>query len=111
MARKREPRSEGDKVTYRELRNTPGRVWERLAGNEVLTLVAQGVPRAILVPVEAGDVRSAQEAFTRGRALLAAARLRRQARASGVSGMTLDQINALIRATRDERRRATRRKT
>lgn len=110
MARKGAPRRDDDKVTYRELRNTPGRVWERLASRDVLTLMAEGVPRAILVPVEGGDVRSAQEAYTRGRALLAAARLRRQARASSVSNMTLDEINALVRATRDERRRAARRK-
>jgi hypothetical protein len=110
MARKRVARSGDDKVTYRELRNTPGRVWERLADNEVLTLVAEGRPRAILVPVDDGDVGSAHEAYMRGRALLAAARLRRQARASGTSGMSLDQINALIRTTREQRRRAARRK-
>ncbi len=99
-----------DRVTYRDLRNTPGRVWERLAGREVLTLIAEGEPKAILVPVEGGDVRSALEAYTRGRAMLAAAQLRRQAREAGAGKLTLREINALIRTTRDKRRRLARRK-
>jgi hypothetical protein len=99
-----------DRVSYRELRNTPGRVWERLAGKELLTLVADGEAKAILVPVEDGDVRAAQEAYTRGRALLAASRMRKRARAAGTSGMSLTEINAVIRSAREERHRAARRK-
>lgn len=95
----------GDRVTYRELRNTPGQVWERLAKNEPLTLVAEGEAKAILIPVSDGDVSSAYEAYVRGRAMLAASRMRRTAREASVSRMTLDEINALIRATRAERRR------
>jgi hypothetical protein len=106
MRKKPLPRTD-DRVTYRELRNTPGRVWERLAANEALTLVAEGVPKAILVPVENGDVRGAYEAWTRGRAMLAAARMRRSARESGASKLTLREINALIRTARDERRRSS----
>jgi hypothetical protein len=99
-----------DRVTYRELRNTPGQVWERLANNEPLTLMAEGVAKAILVPVVDGDVQGAYEAFTRGRAMLAAARLRRDARQSGTDRMTLVEINALIRKTREARARTARRK-
>ena|ERR1043165_337357 len=94
-----------DRVTYRELRNTPGQVWERLARAEALTLVADGEAKAILLPVSDGDVRTAQEAYVRGRAMLAAARLRRKAREAGTSKMSLKEINALIEATRAERRR------
>ena len=99
-----------DRVTYRELRNTPGQVWERLANNEPLTLMAEGVAKAILVPVVDGDVQGAHEAFSRGRAMLAAARIRRDARQSGADRMTLVEINALIRKTREARARTARRK-
>jgi antitoxin (DNA-binding transcriptional repressor) of toxin-antitoxin stability system len=94
-----------DRITYRDLRNTPGQVYERLANNEILTLVADGEPKAILVPVESGDVRLAYEAYARGRAMLAASRMRRSARESGAGAMNLDEINALIRATRAARRK------
>lgn len=109
MSRKRKSASADDRVTYRDLRNTPGRVWERLADEEMLTLVAGGEPKALLVPVEDGDVRSAQEAYVRGRAVLALARLRRQAREAGVDRLTLSGINALIRTVRAGRRQTGRR--
>jgi hypothetical protein len=93
-----------DRVTYRELRNTPGRVWERLAADEPLTLMAEGEAKAILIPVRDGDVRAAEEAYVRGRALMAAAKLRRAAR-NEAGSMTLDAINAVIRKVRASRRR------
>ncbi len=104
------PQSESERVTYRELRNTPGRVWERLAANQILTLVADGKARAIVIPVDDGNAQNALEAYRRGRAMMAIASMRRSARASGASSMTLSDINAVIRKTRDERRRAERRR-
>lgn len=98
-------RTETDQVTYRELRNTPGRVWERLAANEYLTLVADGEPKAIVIPVRGGDPRDAVEAYRRGRAMMAIARIRRRARDRGAERMTLAEINATIREAREERRR------
>ena len=97
--------TESDRVTYRELRNTPGRVWERLAANQILTLVADGEAQAIVIPVSEGNVQHALEAYRRGRAMMAMARIRRAARANGTSKMTLAEINDVIRETRDERRR------
>src|SRR5437773_5346924 len=92
--------SRSDRVTYRELRNTPGQVWERLARNDLLTLIADGEPKAILIPVADGDVRGAEEAYVRGRAILAASRMRRRARESAAATMALGDINELIKRTR-----------
>ena len=92
-----------ENVTYRELRNTPGRVWERLEADEPLALVADGRPRALLIPLIDGDVRAAYEAFVRGRALLAAARIRKQAAASRIGPMGLKDVNDLIARTRRAR--------
>ena len=99
-----------DRVTYRELRNTPGKVWERLNNRELLTLVAEGEPKAILVPVVDGDVAGAYEAYVRGRAMLAASRMRRRARETAAGRMTLREINVLIAETRAQRERSARRK-
>lgn len=92
----------GDRVTYRELRNTPGKVWERLAKDQPLVLVADGRPRALLVPIPDGDAAAAQEAYVRGRALLAVRRIQDEARRSGRSAMSRDDINRIIRAARSE---------
>ena len=99
-----EPRTESDRLTYRELRNTPGRVWERLAGEGPLTLVADGEAKAIVIPVKDGDVRGALEAYDRGRAMMAIRRIQASARAKGTDKMTLAEINAVIRDVRREMR-------
>ena len=103
-----EAETTGDRITYRELRNTPGRVWERLANNELLTLVAEGSARAIVISVNDGNAQGAIEAYRRGRAMMAIAGIRKAARATGTARMTLADINAIIRDTRDARRRADR---
>lgn len=94
----------GDRVTYRELRNTPGQVWERLSRDRPLTLFADGQAKALLIPIPDGDAAGAQEAYMRGRALLAVRRIQEAARQSGRSAMTLDQINRVIRDVRRELR-------
>jgi hypothetical protein len=93
-----------DRVTYRELRNTPGRVWERLARDLPLTLVADGEAKAILIPIADGDAAGTYDAYIRGRALLAMRSMQDAARRSGKDKMTLAEINKVIREVRRERR-------
>ena len=104
----RKSKPAGDRITYRELRNTPGRVWERLRSDEPLTLIADGEAKAVLLPVPDGDVKGAYEAYARGRAMLAASRLRRAARELGTRKLSLDDINDIIRKTRAARQRKKR---
>ena len=94
---------ESDRISYRELRNTPGRVWERLAQAEVLTLVADGEAKAIVIPVRDGNVTGALEAYHRGRALLALNRVQASARDSGNDTLSLADINRVIREVRHDR--------
>lgn len=91
-------------VTYRDLRNTPGRVYERLAEGEPLTLVADGEAKALLIPIDDGDVETVKAAWQRGRALLALQRLQAKARAEGTSRLSRTQIDAEIALARKERR-------
>ncbi len=93
-----------DRVSYRELRNTPGQVWERLAQDRPLTLYAEGEAKALLIPIADGDAAAAQEAYLRGRALLAVRRIQDAARRGGQDAMTLEEINRIIRAVRHELR-------
>ena len=93
-----------ERVTYRELRNTPGRVYERLAAGEPLTLMADGEAKAILIPVDNGDATATLDAWRRGRALLLLASMQADARRNGTSSLTMDEIDEEIRETRKERR-------
>lgn len=92
-------------VTYRDLRNTPGRVLERLGAGETLALVDEGETKAILIPVVDGDAATALEAWYRGRAWIALERLRVQARATGTDRMPMKDITADVASARKERRR------
>lgn len=91
-------------VSYRDLRNTPGKVFERLAGGEPLELVADGSTRALLIPVDDGDAASALDAWKRGRALLALARLQSASRRDENPEVTLSDISREIRNYRRSRR-------
>jgi hypothetical protein len=103
--KKSRPDQAGDRISYRDLRNTPGRVWERLRNDEPLTLIADGEAKAVLLPVADGDARGTYEAYERGRAMLAASRLRRAAKAGSGGRLTLSAINEVIRKTRAARNR------
>ena len=92
------------RVTYRDLRNTPGKVFERLATGEALELVADGDTTAVLIPVEGGDAASTLDAWRSGRALLALARLQADAQRNGTADMPLSEINREIKAARNDRR-------
>lgn len=91
-------------VTYRDLRNTPAKVFERLANGEPLELVADGATKALLIPVEDGDATTTLDAWKRGRALLALARLQSAARESGTATTTLAEIDSEKRQVRRSRR-------
>ncbi len=92
------------RVTYRDLRNTPAKVFERLASGEPLELVAEGTTKALLIPVDDGDAASALDAWKRGRALLALARLQSAARRDATAELSLKDINREIDAVRKARR-------
>lgn len=90
----------GKPITNRDLRNTPGRVYERLEAGEPLQLASKGITKALLIPVEDGDVETALDAWRRGRALLALARLQGAARRDGTAVLSPATITREIRATR-----------
>ena len=95
-------------VTYRELRNTPGRVFERLSAGEPLSLVAEGETKALLIPVEGGDVSTALEAWRRGRALIALGRLQAQARQQERDTLSMKDVIEEVKSTRKIRRKRER---
>lgn len=91
-------------ITYRDLRNTPAKVFERLTSGEPLELVADGSTKAVLIPVDDGDSASVLDAWKRGRALLALARVQSASRHERTSGMTLPDITKEIKTLRKSRR-------
>ncbi len=91
------------RVTYRELRNEPSRVFERLADGEPLELVSDGETKAVLIPVRDGDTAAALDAWHRGNALAKLSLLQAAARNAGTAAMALPEITAEIQAARQFR--------
>ncbi|MCB2263675.1 MAG: type II toxin-antitoxin system Phd/YefM family antitoxin [Candidatus Thiosymbion ectosymbiont of Robbea hypermnestra] len=93
-----------DFVSVRDFRTEPGAVWQKLAQQHELVVTRNGKPFAVLTetsPTELDQDLQALRGLRFGRALDA---IRTQARAQGVDKMTLDEINAVIREVREERR-------
>ena len=88
------------RVSYRDLRNAPAKVFERLAKGEPLELLSDGITKAVLIPVEDDDPETALEAWRRGRALLSLARIQSDSRREGTSGLELSDITREIKSAR-----------
>lgn len=92
-------------ITVRDLRGRSGQVWNSLARERELILTSNGKPIAILSAVSEETLEDSLRAVRRARAIAAIERMQSRSVAAGRDKMSLDQINAEIRATRKSRRR------
>ncbi|MEX0900440.1 MAG: type II toxin-antitoxin system prevent-host-death family antitoxin [Gammaproteobacteria bacterium] len=89
-------------LSTRELRNTPGAVRDQVREDD-LVLTANGKPVAVLIGVEDGNLDETLRVIRQVRGQQALTKLQRDAVARGLDEMTLDEINAEIRAARSDR--------
>jgi len=89
-------------VSVRDLRNTPGRLWEEVRSQD-LVLTANGKPVALLVGLHGDDLEETVRVVKRARAMEAVSGMRRAAAARGLDRLGMDEIDAIIRSTRAER--------
>lgn len=91
-------------ISVRELRNQSGTLQRDLA-EENITVTSNGKPFALMVGIGEGDDPAELERLIRkARAEWAVSRIRSRARRAGLDRMTMDEIDAEIRAARAERR-------
>ena len=92
-------------MSIRDLRNQSGLI-QRTVAEETVTLTSNGKPFALVVGLnESEDPGEMERLIRQARAQLAISRIRKQARQNGLDGLTLEEIDEEIRATRAERRR------
>lgn len=91
-------------LNYRELRNTPSTVWKALDAGDAVAIVANGTPRALMFPIEAGDVEGTLQLVRRVRAQQALARIRAASVEQGTDTLDDAEIEAEIVAARAERK-------
>lgn len=92
-------------VSVRELRNSPGRLWSTLSKTD-LVLTSNGKPMGVLVGVDETRLDDTVDAIRRAKAILAVSRMRKKAAETGLSRLSMAEINREIREARRRRRSA-----
>jgi len=91
-------------VTQREVRLDPGKVWEMARQERDIIVTNHGKPVAIVNPVDE-DLEKTMQLMRRVRGLLALEEAQKRAKETGLSRMTLAEINREIQAVRRQRKR------
>ena len=92
-----------DTVPYRDLRNTPGKIREKLKEGRDLLVTSDGDPITVMISVKDEDLGETLELVQRLRAQQAVRRLRAEAQRRGLDRLSAEEIEAEIEAVRRER--------
>jgi len=91
-------------LTYRVLRNEPGKFEELLARQGTVILNKEGKPFALAVDVSESNLEETVRLVTQIRAQMAVSQMRQSARTRRLAGMTQAQVDKAIRTKRGRRR-------
>ena len=98
-------------ISVRDLRIQPGEVWRRLNKNGELIITSNGKPIALLSSIDNATLEQTLTALRRARAQVAVSQMRAASQSSGRARLSLDEINAEIKAARQARKpRASKRR-
>lgn len=90
-------------VSIRDLRGKSAEVWKSLPGEGEMIITSNGRPIAILAAINESNLEDNLRAFRQARAIDAVASLQRRSLEQRTDRISLDEINAEIRATRADR--------
>jgi antitoxin (DNA-binding transcriptional repressor) of toxin-antitoxin stability system len=91
-------------VSIRDLRGKSAEVWKKLSGEREMIITSNGRPIAILAAVNESNLEESLSAFRQARAVEAVASLQRRSVEQGTDNISMDEIDAEIRAVRRKRR-------
>jgi antitoxin (DNA-binding transcriptional repressor) of toxin-antitoxin stability system len=90
-------------VSIRDLRGKAAEIWKRLPGEREMIITNNGRPIAILAAVNELNLEESLSAFRQARAVEAVASLQRQSIEQGTDNISMDEIDAEIKAVRRKR--------
>ena len=90
-------------VSVRDLRNKSGQLWKELPGEREMVVTSNGRPIAILATISESNLEESLTAFRQARAIEAVASLQRRSVEQGTDTISMDEINAEIKAVRKRR--------
>lgn len=91
-------------IASRELSARPGAVWADLVAEGAVVITRDGQPMGIITPTSSATLVEDMQEIAFAKARHAVAGLRQSASANGTDQMSLEEIDAEIRACRKERK-------
>jgi prevent-host-death family protein len=92
-------------VSVRDLRNKSGQLWKELPEEREMVITSNGRPIAILATISESNLEESLTAFRQVRTVEAVASLQRRSVEQGTDTISMDEINAEIKAVRKKRAR------
>jgi antitoxin (DNA-binding transcriptional repressor) of toxin-antitoxin stability system len=92
-------------ISVRDLRSKSAQVWKQLTQEREMIITSNGRPIAIIAATSDSDLEESLSAFRQARAVEAVASLQRRSVEVGNDRMTMDEIDAEIKAVRKKRAR------
>jgi len=92
-------------ISVRDLRSKSAQVWKELPREREMIITSNGRPIAIIAAINDSDLEESLSAFRQARAVEAVASLQRRSVEMGNDKMTMDEIDAEIKAVRRKRGR------
>ena len=92
-------------LSVRDLRAKSAKIWKELPEEREMVITSNGRPIAILAAINEANLEESLSAFRKARAVEAVASLQRRSTEQGGDRITLDEIDAEIKAVRRQRGR------
>ena len=92
-------------ISVRDLRSKSAQVWKQLPQEREMIITSNGRPIAIIAAISDSDLEESLSAFRQARAVEAVASLQRRSVETGNDKITMDEIDAEIKAVRKKRAR------
>jgi len=92
-------------LSVRDLRGQSAKVWRELPNEKEMVITSNGRPVALLTAVDETSVDKSLAAWRQVRAMQAIASLQQQSMKQGTDNLSMDDIDAEIKESRDSRRK------
>jgi antitoxin (DNA-binding transcriptional repressor) of toxin-antitoxin stability system len=92
-------------ISVRDLRGKSAEVWKDLPAEREVVVTSNGRPIAILSAVNESNLEESLSAIRQARAAEAVMSLQRRSVERGTDGITMEEIDAEIKALREKRKR------
>ena len=90
-------------LSVRDLRGKSSQIWKELPAEKEMIVTSNGRPIALLAAITEANLEESLSAFRRSRAVEAVASLQRKSVEKGTDKISLEEINAEIKAVRQKR--------